>query len=575
VVSLLDSAAELLSPPTQCEANLRYRAKLVNSTLAEPAIIPDLLALSSKDIAWTFNTLFWTKNPRVAPSEQPFCLYPHELDLLNQLDEHLQAGKDLLIDKTRDMGVTWSVLGWLLWHWRFDSSFNAIVGSRLEDLIDEKGNLDTHFERFRWLLRRMPEWWLPHQFDEAKHLNMAFSERRHIPFMRLLRPDNDNTIVGEAVTEDFSRQGRYNVAFLDEFAACDAAEGAWTATADSAPMRVPVSTPKGLGNKFAQLRRSGTIDVLSLHWSRHPDKAQGLYCDTHQAKPALITCAWPKCQLRSLWYDAECSRREPTEIAQELDIDYLGSGNPYFDLRAVERQVADEPLVRGFLVEVDLGIELRPHEQGLWSIWELPPPKLPNQSYPAVLSVIGADVAEGIGGDYSAAVIRDARDRGVKATLRAHLDTDEFAHELMKAGRFYHNARILCERNGPGFAVNADLVKSYGNVYYETPVDKVGVPQSKRFGWPTNVKTKELVLTQLREEIRGYAVALRDKRLIEECKTFIVDEDGKVHADGGYHDDLIMACALSGQGIQLLGTLRQPRKAPRPLGQSAGTNLAG
>lgn len=574
MTSLLSSADDLQHPPREFAANVRFRAQMLNSWKEHPTIIPKLLTLSAQSITWTFDALLYTKDPRRTLSDQPFILYPYERDLLQELDVRLAAGKDLLIEKSRDLGVTWSVLCWLLWHWRFDKSFNAIVGSRLEDLIDEKGNLDTHFERLRWECRHLPAWWLPDKFDLETHVQIVpFSERSHIPYMRLMRPDSDNTIVGSAVTEDFSRQGRYNIAFMDELAACEHAEGAWTATADSAPMRLAVSTPKGLGNKFAQLRRSGTIDVLSVHWSKHPEKSKGLYCESH-GKPAPMSCAWPQCKLRSPWYDAECSRREAVEIAQELDIDYLGAGNPYFDLLAVDRQPIEEPLTYGYLVEVDLGVEFRAHAEGIWRIWELPPPKLLNTPYPVVLSVIGADVAEGIGADYSVAVVRDAKDRGLKAALRTHMDTDEFAHELIKAGRFYHNARILCERNGPGFAVNADLVKAYGNVYYEQAVDKIGAPVTKRFGWNTNARTKELMLTQLREEIRSGAVALRDKRLIEECKTFVVDEDGKVHADSGYHDDMVMAMAVAGQGIQLMGAQRQPRR-PRPAMQLETSNLAG
>ena len=943
MTSLLNSAADLQSPPREFEANVRFRAQMLNSWKAHPAIIPNLLTLSAQSLLWTFDSLFYTKDPRRTPADRPFVLYPYERELVQELDRRLAAGRDLLIEKSRDLGVTWTVLCWLLWHWRFDASFHAIVGSRLEDLIDEKGNLDTHFERLRWLCRHLPTWWLPDKFDLDTHMQLVpFSERAHIPYMRLMRPDSDNTIVGSAVTEDFSRQGRYNClgigtlvcterglqpieqltdervihrsgsaeqpaatlrrppellyrvvtelgyalvatadhpvwtdggvfrpvrdlrvgdrvgfsrvpwsvvdrvswppvarrkmtynarldamcpsevsedvatilgylvsegavstrslmqftqrdptitegyvatferafgvrppmrqqhdwrdplrtwcvadislspirewlaqvglarvkaaeksvpwsilqspepvvraflsalfegdgsayvsepdhqasvsysskserlvrhlqvllwhvyglvasvrydshlgrsiwslklssihaqifhrrigfvsdrkqaiglrtqgmtfrpsratedsmllkirdilpegsapsydvsfdgadhsflaggilnhncAFLDELAACEHAEGAWTATADSAPMRLAVSTPKGLGNKFAQLRRSGTIAVVTVHWSRHPEKAKGLYCESHGTS-ALGSCAWPGCRLRSPWYDAECSRREAIEVAQELDIDYLGGGNPYFDLTALERQVPEDPLTYGYLVEVDLGVEFRAHADGIWHIWELPPPKLLHTPYPVVLSVIGADVAEGLGADYSVAVVRDAKDRGLKAALRTHLDTDEFAHELIKVGRFYHNARILCERNGPGFAVNADLVKAYGNVYYEQAVDKIGAPVTKRFGWNTTARTKELMLTQLREEIRSGAVALRDKRLIEECKTFVTDEDGKVHADTGYHDDFIVAMAIAGVGIQLMGAQRQPRR-PRPAMQLETSNLAG
>ena len=568
------SETVLLHPPLEPLENWRWRAQLTNLWTAHPEVINNLLSISSKNIVWTFNALFFTKDPRRQPSERPFALYPHESGLLATLDASLATGKDLLVEKSRDMGVSWSVLCWLLWHWRFDESFHAIIGSRLEDLIDEKGNLDTHFERLRWLCRSLPAWWLPHRFDPDSHIQLVpFSERAHIPYMRLMRPDSDNTMVGEAVTEDFSRQGRYRVAFLDEFAACEQAEGAWTATADSAPMRLAVSTPKGLGNKFAQLRRSGTIEVLSLHWSQHPEKARGLYCETH-GKPAPATCAWPICRLRSPWYDAECSRREATEVAQELDIDYLGSGHPYFDLMAVERQQPEEPWAVGSLVEVDLGVEFRAHEGGAWSIWELPPPKPPLSAIPLIRCVIGADVAEGIGEDYSVGVVRDGVNRGLKAALRTHMDTDQFAHELMKAGRFYHQAVILCERNGPGFAVNADLVRSYGNVWHERAVQQDGMPITKRYGWPTNARTKELMLTQMREEVRSGAAALRDKRLIEECKTFVVNDDGKVGAAAGYHDDMIVAFSIAGMGIQLLHTTK-PAKRPRPMPDLQPSNLAG
>jgi len=55
------------------------------------------------------------------------------------------------------------------------------------------------------------------------------------------------------------------------------------------------NTPKGY-NFYAMLRDSG-IDVLTLHWKRHPLKDQA-------------------------WYDYECSRRTPEQVAQELDISY-------------------------------------------------------------------------------------------------------------------------------------------------------------------------------------------------------------------------------------------------------------
>lgn len=228
----------------------------------------------------------------------------------------------------------------------------------------------------------------------------------------------------------------------------------------------------------------------------------------------------------------------------------------------------------GSLVEVDLGVEFRGDEQGRWSIWELPPPKVPNTQRPVIQCVVGADPAEGIGGDRSAAVVRDGMNRGVKAVCCGQLDPDQFAYELIKVGRFYHGAQLLCERNGPGFAVNADLVRSYGHVYHERVLGRDGMPITKRFGWLTNAKTRDFMLSQFKEEIRTGAVALRDARLIEECKTFVVNDEGKAQADAGYTDDLVMAGAMAGAGIQL-GRTMVPAKRPPMRRLPQPTNLAG
>jgi hypothetical protein len=125
---------------------------------------------------------------------------------------------------------------------------------------------------------------------------------------------------------------------LDEFAKWDeTATDAWISVADATRSRLPVSTPYGMAVKFAQLRFSGAIEVETLHWSKHPLKAVGLYHETgkdgQRHKP------------RSIWYDAECERRadDPAAVAQELDIDYLKSGSPYFDNSVIQSRYIAAP----------------------------------------------------------------------------------------------------------------------------------------------------------------------------------------------------------------------------------------
>lgn len=529
-VSLKDS---LRSPPTSVRENAIYRDQLLTACANDPQLAADVTALCAKDILWCFNSFFWTFDPRRASGSRPFILWPYQAEFVQTMERHYRERKDILIEKSRDMGATWLVLCWLFHHWRFEPGFQALIGSRLEELIDKRGDMASHFERLRWEAKLMPAWWMPQGFDLSKHS----------PYMQLANTENGCAILGQAVTPGFSRQGRYNCAVGDEFAFCESAEEAWRAMGDSTPVRVVMSSVKGLGNKFATLRRSGTVQVLSLHWSLHPEKSKGIYCQEH-GNPALASCQWPVCKLSSPWYDSERSRRaaDPTSIAEELDIDYLSSGNPYFPLADLEKQVPKPPRWKGYFVEVDHKIEFRLDPSGTWWMWD---PYDPSTTY-----ALGADPSEGIGQDRSVAVIRDSRERALRCSLACQLRPDEFAFEIEKAARYYGQAKVLCEREGPGYAVNLDLSRAYGNLWYETKVDEVGNVQGKRFGWSTNLKTRPVILSQVAEEIRDHSAKMLDIRLIEECRTFIVDENGKPRADDGFHDDYVMAWAICGFGLQ-------------------------
>ncbi|HRF70809.1 MAG TPA: hypothetical protein PKV66_05205, partial [Candidatus Pelethenecus sp.] len=94
---------------------------------------------------------------------------------------------------------------------------------------------------------------------------------------------------------DFGRGSRKTAILFDELGSWDYAKDAWESAGDSTSCRIANSTPKGY-NFYAMLRESG-IDVLTLHWKRHPLKDQD-------------------------WYEYECSRRTEEEVAQELDISY-------------------------------------------------------------------------------------------------------------------------------------------------------------------------------------------------------------------------------------------------------------
>ncbi len=250
------------------------------------------IELAKRDPIFFFNQFCWTYDPRpeAKPNHFPFITYPFQDEYILELEEAFKRGRDLLTDKSRDMGVSWMMLTWITWNWWKDEPFNALIGSEKEQKCDNF-DVDSLFGKIDYQLRRLPKWLLPVGFDISTHRT----------FKKIVKPGSNNSIIGDSANRDFSRQGRYSIIMLDEFGFWNFADSVWTATADASNVRLPVSTPNGMNNKFAELRFSNQIKVATLHWNKHPLKDQA-------------------------WYEREKARRTAREVAQELDLDYEASG---------------------------------------------------------------------------------------------------------------------------------------------------------------------------------------------------------------------------------------------------------
>lgn len=271
-----------------------------------------------------------TYDPRFGPDGRaigwvPFKLYPFQREYLQWLETRYLESSDVFTEKSRDMGVSWCVIAWLAHHWLFDDAFQALVGSYTEALTDNFLH-DSIFGKLEGLIERLPAWqreaagWAPSNPDCRKHL--AIRNRR-----------SGNTIGGQSANPRFGRQGRYSAMLLDEFSMWPQAEQVLAASADACPFRCFVATPKGM-NSSGRLRHSGRVKVMTLHWRLHPHKDEA-------------------------WYAAECLRRTPEEVAQELDISYdksvQGRVLPEWD----RVPGGDFPYVRGWPLYVswDFGLD--------------------------------------------------------------------------------------------------------------------------------------------------------------------------------------------------------------------------
>ena len=223
--------------------------------------------------------------PQANPHDLPFVLYDFQKEAIKWMIDHIESGKDGLIEKSRDMGISWTIFVYVpVWYWLFKDGTNILVGSYKEDLVDNKTK-DSLFGMIDYAIMSLPKWILPKGWNKDKN-------RTHL---KIINPMTWSQITGDTMNADFGRGARKTVVLFDELGSWEYAKDAWESSGASTACRIGNSTPKGY-NYFAMLRDSG-IDVLTLHWKKHPLKDDQ-------------------------WYEYEKSRNSPETIAQELDISY-------------------------------------------------------------------------------------------------------------------------------------------------------------------------------------------------------------------------------------------------------------
>lgn len=274
-------------------SNLKYRAEVKIACAENLNKQAGAIELCRKDILSFFKYFLFTSDPRKYPSDLPFLPYSYQEKFILDTYNAIQKGEDILIEKTRDMGITWCVLGTFLYCWLFENH-NFLVGSRVEGTVDTIGDMKSHFERIRYMIKMLPSWM-------SDSLGYKPSQSGYMKVYK----DNGASISGESMNSNFSRQGRYKGILLDEFAFAERAELIWRSCGESSPCKIVVSTPNGSYNFFANLRKSGRIKVFTFHWKLHPEKDEA-------------------------WYAKKKEEKTTKDLAQEIDINYSVSAGESF-----------------------------------------------------------------------------------------------------------------------------------------------------------------------------------------------------------------------------------------------------
>lgn len=242
----------------------------------------------ANDIFLFLNDLF-VFEPRTKET-LPFHLYPFQIEYVKRLVDCIENGKELFVEKSRDMGVSWTTLGVFLWYWMFKDNYQFLIGSRKEDDVDNR-LANSLFGKLDFFLNNLIQ--IPFVFD-------GFDPTKHRTYMKLTHPTNGSTIIGESANANFSRSGRYAAVFFDELAFWPFQQSSWEAAGETTRARIAVTTPSMYPSYAKSLRNSGKVPIETLHWTQHPLKNQA-------------------------WYEQAKERKTADEVARELDINWEGS----------------------------------------------------------------------------------------------------------------------------------------------------------------------------------------------------------------------------------------------------------
>ena len=167
---------------------------------------------------------------------------------------------------------------------------------------------------------------------------------------------------------------------------------------------------------------------------------------------------------------------------------------------------------------------------------------------------IGADVALGVGKDYSTAVVINAR-REVCAVYRNNtIDPSQFGDLLFYLGRYYNNALLAVESNSMGIATLNRLTQmGYVNMYYQTKMANVSKEEGTRIGWRTTSASKPAIIGFLKNAIEQEDIWIPSRIIIGELMNYVADESGKTNAIVGQNDDTVIALAIALEVIRTHG----------------------
>jgi phage terminase large subunit len=274
------------------KAIFQWRAHTLGRLRADPEQLPAIKGYYREN-PWDFIEDWGiTIDPKLVerqqPSIVPFILFPRQREWIEWVVERWHSQTPGITEKTRQMGFSWLSMALSCTLCLFNDGMVIGFGSRKEEYVDKHGDLKSLFEKARQFMNNLPI-----------EFRAGWTQRNHAPHMRLIFPETQSFIGGEAGS-NIGRGATTSLYFVDEAAFIEHPEQVDAALSQTTNCRLDISTPNGMANPFAYKRFSGNISVFTFGWRDDPRKDDE-------------------------WYAKQVKELSPVVVAQEIDINYSAS----------------------------------------------------------------------------------------------------------------------------------------------------------------------------------------------------------------------------------------------------------
>lgn len=416
-----------------------------------------------------------------------FELYPYQKSVLYQFVKN----RFNIILKFRQAGITELISMYCLWLAMYHPNKKINIIS-IKDTTAKKV-----LKKIKYMYKNLPSYL---QVPIVNGRTGEYGSASMIEF------NNGSFIESIPTSPEAGRSEALSLLVIDEAAIVRWADQIWAAafpTLSTGGSAIVNSTPYGIGNfyhsKWVDAIAGGNeFTPIRLYWKMHPER------DIE-------------------WYNQMSTALGPKRTAQEIDGDFLSSGNSVFDLmdiKAIEDCLSEFPIIKR-------------RYNGQYLQFNEPEP---DKDY-----FIGADVATGRATDYSSFTCMDKVGEE-QAVYKGRMSVDKYARLLGDTGQLFNWATLAPESNDVGLAVTSMLqAEGYPKLYYfQKMVKKKGKTRPEvdtAPGWMTTSKNRPVIIDGLEADIRNDVITCKDPFFVYEAKTFIYDSLGRPVAMGKHKDN--------------------------------------